>query len=59
MSVAEVADKIGRSERTVQRWEVGHHHPSLCDAIAWADALRVDLWPRLPGDLWNGGEVDA
>lgn len=50
MSRAEVADRVGRSERTVHSWERGEVEPSLSQVEAWAatHGLYLTLTPDRP-----------
>ena len=42
-----VGEKIGRTARTVERWEAGETKPTAGDAIGVADAIGVDYeWLR-------------
>lgn len=49
MTCAELAARVGTTERTLTRWESGKNGPLVLDWIAWCQALRLDWWPQEPG----------
>jgi DNA-binding XRE family transcriptional regulator len=46
----DIAAKIGVSSASISHWEMCQTVPSLAQAVAWCEALGLDLYPR---ELWT------
>ncbi len=57
LSLKEFADKLGRDERQVARWEKGEERPHF-DAILAVDALKTALVIAV-AELANGVEIET
>lgn len=58
LSQVQLAERLGRSERTVQTWEANERNPRLDNLIALADCLGQPL-PFFYGDEEIRDEVAA
>lgn len=49
LTMKDVADRIGASDRSVRRWELDQCTPSAADLVRYASAVGVQPIDLLPG----------